>query len=203
MMSVPRSATEIAETWNLKDACRTLRRFWAKVKIDRENPKACWNWTKAINTYGYGVCVCQGRTIQAQRIAWLLSRGAIPAGLGVLHHCDNRMCCNPSHLFLGTSQDNLRDKVSKGRQAKGDRVGSRAKPWTRPRGENHYFHKHPERLRGENNGRAVLTQVDADEIRRKFNSGESTTKQLAMEYGLNRYYIYSILKRKTWNYPPG
>ena len=47
-------------------------------------------------------------------------RGAIPDKLCVLHHCDNRMCINPDHLFLGTRADNMADKLRKGRQTRGE-----------------------------------------------------------------------------------
>jgi hypothetical protein len=51
----------------------------------------------------------------AHRVAWIIKNGPIQGGLYVLHKCDNRMCCNPDHLFLGTHQDNMDDMRSKGR----------------------------------------------------------------------------------------
>ena len=53
--------------------------------------------------------------LRAHRAVWKLENGPINDGLYVCHHCDNRMCCNPLHLFLGTAKDNAVDKVQKGR----------------------------------------------------------------------------------------
>lgn len=87
----------------------------------------CWGW--AGFTYkGYGRISRApehgGRAIGAHRLAYEIAYGPIPAGLTVLHRCDNPECTNPRHLFLGTNQDNNRDRDTKGRQAKGERQGS-------------------------------------------------------------------------------
>jgi len=80
--------------------------------------------------------------------AWIdAHNGEIPAkGMEVCHACDNPPCINPDHLFLGTHQDNANDMVMKGRQASGDRNGSRLHPENLPRGDNHYSRLHPEKL---------------------------------------------------------
>lgn len=87
--------------------------FWAQVRRD----EACWEWQAARNSGGYGwFRFGPSRTSTgAHRVAYELVNGPIPAGLGVLHRCDNPPCCNPAHLFLGTNQDNVTDKVNKGR----------------------------------------------------------------------------------------
>jgi hypothetical protein len=74
----------------------------------------------------------------AHRRAWELTHGPITDGLHCLHHCDHPPCCNPSHLFLGAPADNVADMVAKGRQARGDRSGSRLYPERLARGEGHY-----------------------------------------------------------------
>lgn len=90
------------------------QRFWRNVKrgLDAE----CWEWTGHLNGSGYGwIRWIEGAQMLAHRVSWILARGEIPAGLCICHHCDNRKCINPAHLFLGTTQDNTADMVRKGR----------------------------------------------------------------------------------------
>lgn len=97
-------------------------RFWAMV----EKTPTCWLWRGAVNQRGYGAFrAVTAKTVRAHRFSWELSGGEpVPNGLQVLHRCDVRHCVNPQHLFLGDNQDNHRDKVKKGRQARGTNVGS-------------------------------------------------------------------------------
>jgi hypothetical protein len=59
----------------------------------------------------------------AHRVAFERVNGPIPDGMMVLHSCDNRRCINPAHLRLGTHDDNMRDRLDRGRTAKGERHG--------------------------------------------------------------------------------
>lgn len=83
---------------------------------------ACVEFDGPRNVRGYGVCRFMGEQL-AHRAAWVAARGPIPNGLFVCHACDNRVCVNVAHLFLGTHQDNMRDRNAKGRQARGLRHG--------------------------------------------------------------------------------
>lgn len=81
-------------------------RFWRRVSFDRR--RGCWLWSGAKFRFGHGQFKADGEC-RTNRIAWLLLRGNIPAGVQVNHHCDVPACVNPDHLYLGTQLDNMRD----------------------------------------------------------------------------------------------
>lgn len=80
----------------------------------------CWEWTGSCLAGGYGQIGIQGKNRKVSRVAYETWVGAIPDGLWILHHCDNRLCFNPDHLFLGTHRDNMDDAVRKGRMNVGE-----------------------------------------------------------------------------------
>ncbi len=103
-------------------SCGCLRKKsnWENnYKVNELN--GCWEWLGARLKSGYGfskrICYIQGKkkNSTSHRLFYEKFKGKIPEGLFVCHKCDNPICCNPDHLFLGTAKDNVRDMMNKGR----------------------------------------------------------------------------------------
>jgi ribosomal 50S subunit-recycling heat shock protein len=88
---------------------RLARDFWDFVT--KRHAQGCWTWTGPRNHQGYGFW---GK-ILAHRHSWALTNGPIPEGMWILHHCDNKPCVNPAHLYAGTRVENTQDAVDRGR----------------------------------------------------------------------------------------
>lgn len=110
-------------------------RFWDKVNKDGPVPQhmshlgRCWEWTAFRDHRGYGRYAASGddgrRLFQsARRASWFIKHGEIPENY-VCHKCDNPGCVRPSHLFVGTHQDNMADMRRKGR-SRGRRMRAEA-----------------------------------------------------------------------------
>ena len=97
---------------------RERERFEAKVDSSGD----CHEWMASIGGSGYGQFYFDNRKFSSHRKAYELYVGVIPDGLFVLHTCDNKRCVNPEHLFIGTQQDNMDDKVAKKRQISGEGI---------------------------------------------------------------------------------
>ena len=78
---------------------------------------SCVEWAKALDRQGYGVAWYEGKKTSAHRMEWIKTNGSIPAGMCVLHKCDNPSCINIKHLFLGTRAENNKDRAFKKRSA--------------------------------------------------------------------------------------
>ena len=92
----------------------TTARFWSHV--DQDGPAGCWEWRGSKRTNGYGYFVTARKKHQAHRLSYALTSGNIPDGMLACHHCDNKACVNPAHLFIGTVRDNAQDMIAKGRK---------------------------------------------------------------------------------------
>lgn len=147
----------------------------------------CWIWQGKKNHKGYGyVSVC-GNTIGAHRLSFLLHRGPIPKGLEVMHTCDIPACINPEHLMLGTTKDNARDCVRKGR-----------KPFQKNR---ELARRCREVQIGEKNSFSRLSEDDIIQIRQYSLSGLSQ-RQIAARFGVTQTNIGYILRGETWKSVP-
>jgi hypothetical protein len=130
----------------------------------------CIEWTGAKHDAGYGLISRDGKLVRAHRLAWELKHGPIPEGLEACHHCDNRPCCNPDHLFLDTQAGNMADMRNKGRD-------------NPPKGVAHIKSK--------------LTEADVLEIRRRLVDGESH-RRIASDFGICNTTVGCISRGKTW-----
>jgi hypothetical protein len=167
-----------------------LSRFWEKV----DKTDGCWVWIGAVSNKGYGNFWDGVNYVHAHRFSWQLHNGIIPNGLFVCHTCDNRKCVRDDHLFLGTNDDNMKDAVRKGRMASGDNHGLRKHP------ECNGVHLHPEVVRGERNGNAILTNERVFALRRMGKLTIAEKRRLAEEYGVGIGVIWSVLSGKTWKH---
>lgn len=153
---------------------KTIHRFWKHV--DKESATPCWLWIGAghKSKQKYGVFSFNVKPIGAHRFSFMLHFGEIPLGLGVCHTCDNHICVNPEHLFLGTQDDNMKDMVKKGRSS------------------------HSARTPGEQSGNHKLTWKMVREIRDKYIPYEYPLSVLAREYSVAKQTIWHIIKNITW-----
>jgi len=151
-------------------------RFWPKVDV--RGPEECWEWQGTREgAEGYGILFKERQangnptTLKAHRLSYELNIGPIPDGLWVLHHCDNRPCVNPAHLYAGTARDNAIDRETRRRGRPQD---------------------------GGVNANAKLTAKQVDEIRSRYAAGGVTQDELAKEYAVIQPHISRIVRGETW-----
>jgi DNA-directed RNA polymerase subunit K/omega len=146
----------------------------------KEIESGCFEVTShKANSWGYPAKRIDNKQTRLSRHIWQECFGEIPDGMFVLHHCDNRMCINPEHLFIGTQMDNMHDMISKGRQ--GDSRNHNPKS-------------------GESNGSSKLTEQAVREIRKRHIAGDrrNGTHALAREFNVKLGTICFVVQRKTW-----
>lgn len=142
-------------------------RFWSNVQIG--DPDQCWLWIGSnVDGDGYG----RVGPIAASRISKSLTTGiAFSREVHVLHSCDNRLCCNPHHLFLGNQFINVMDAVSKGRN---------------------------NGARGSQNRKAKFTEDQVEAIRVIQKDVGVTYKMIGMQFGITGEQASNIMRGKAW-----
>lgn len=144
-------------------------RFWSRVDRSAE----CWLWLgPTAGSNRYGQLRFRGRTIRAHRLAWELTNEPITEGMSVCHRCDQPLCVNPNHLFLGSHAENMHDMAAKGRATK--RRGADV---------------HGARL-DESAVRAI----------RALNAVGVSQRELARQFGVSQHAVWGVVHRKTWQH---
>lgn len=154
-----------------------IDKFWAKVDKTPGYGKwgDCWRWKYSKNEKGYGKLNSKiFGTPFAHRVSSLVTYGYLTPGLQVCHHCSTPDCTSPTHLYEGTGQDNMIDKVLDG---------------------NVY------RMLGEDNPNSKINWDIVNDIRASYDTGGVYMKDLTKKYGLARKNVNLILKNKLWRDP--
>lgn len=161
--------------FDLGRLAQTVDRFWSKVNKDGPIPPhnptlgPCWPWTALTRGHGYGKYDVGGKAVIAHRYSYELAHGPIGAGVLLRHDCDTPACVNPAHLTPGTTQDNIADKVTRGRVQSGTTCYN-----------------------------AKLDEAAVRDIRQRHAEGSATKLGLARQYGVSRWLIGLVLQRKSW-----
>lgn len=153
---------------SMSKVCSLKCRVLEGISIDKET--LCWIWKK-LKAGDYGKVRWNSKTISAHRASYIVFKGEIPGGLWVCHSCDNPLCVNPDHLFLGTPKENTKDAREKGRI-------------------NH---------KGIHNWSAKLTNEQVNEIRKLRESG-FTYNRLSKIFNCSIVHIWKIIKKKVRNH---
>jgi len=163
----------------MRDYGTAIDRYWQKVVVNPE-PGGCWGWSAGLTSTGYPkVSGRRGGPSRylAHRLSWEVHNGRdVPDGLFVCHRCDNPICTNPAHLWIGTCADNNADAIAKGRTV-----------------------HHP----GVKRYNARLTDDLVREARRQFRAGDATIKSLAAAYGVSFSTLQAAVGGKTWKHVQG
>ena len=145
------------------------KRFW--INVIQRSETECWDWCNCKDREGRPKFALGGKSINASRVMYQIMVGPIPEGMLVCHHCDNPGCMNWHHFFLGTNQDNVREKMSKNRQS-----------------------------RGENHGRSKLTEKEVLAIITLLKEGTGAKSEIAKIFNISIGAIDCINKYQSWRH---
>lgn len=149
------------------------------LKNIRINKKSCWIWLKSKHSYGYGKLGGSFNNkkwhLSVPRASWIIFKGDIPSNMIICHNCpngDNPQCCNPDHMFLGTSRENTRDMMKKKRVF--DFVG-------------------------EKNNMAILKKNMVLKMRKLKNLGWSV-KEISEKFNIKYYTCLDAISGRNWSH---
>jgi uncharacterized UBP type Zn finger protein len=148
------------------------QRFFDKIITIPEH--SCYEWIAYKHPKGYGKIQNKNGSRVAHRIAYELYYGPFNKNNLICHKCDNPGCVRPEHLFMGTAQDNNKDRDNKGRQAK-----------------------------GESQGFSKLTSENVRKIIELVKLGEKSNADIARMFNVNRSLISNILSGLIWSHVTG
>lgn len=172
---LPKRIIRACKNWNCVNPDHLVSDDDFTVRFMRyvnKSENGCWEWTGGVSRLGYARINFKGKTREANRIAYQLFKGDIPSGKCVCHNCDNRLCVNPDHLWLGTHKENMDDMFAKGRYKV---------------------------LSGETNGSSKLTESQVLEIR-KLKAEGFRAQVIADQFNTSRTYVNQIVRRDVWKH---
>lgn len=158
------------------------RNFFGNTRLETPDPitrifirtritETCWIYEGKQFSRGYGRLRHKNKYHQVHRFIYESFFGPIEKGLVCRHTCDMRACINPKHILIGTTSENMKDMVERGRS-----------------------------LKGEKNHKAILTEEKVLEIRSKYKYRVYSYDRLALEHGVCKSAIANIVNRKTWKH---
>ena len=131
----------------------------------------CWNWKMAKNSRGYAEISHNAKKERANRISYQAFKGEVPSHLFICHTCDNPACVNPDHLYIGTHQNNVDDKLKRNKQPRGEEIKL-----------------------------AKLTEKDILKIRELWEKRYMSQQKIADQFGVIQTTISRIVLRQTWKH---
>lgn len=140
-------------------------------KVIKRTAEECWGWTHKTDN-GYGRFTFNRKSMIASRASYIIHKGNIPDGLWVLHICDNPICTNPNHLYLGNVKDNVRDALDR-------------KRWNPPRGNSHH--------------NAILTDKKVTQIKQML-ADEIDGGIISRKFKISPMTLSDIRLNKTWKH---
>ena len=152
----------------MKNVSEVLKRLIARSVLQ---PNGCREWQGCTTHNGYGTLKVEGGMLRAHRAMFFAQHGWWPEV--VRHTCDNPSCVSPFHLRGGTTQDNVNDKMTRGRFIP---------------------------VAGERNGYATLTEAKVLDMRAMYATGDYTQQQLGDLFGVARSQVSQVVRRIAWGH---